>query len=73
MRLQILVEEMLEVAGDHVVLEGSVVGVLDGLHAGVECCLDIFGTVVDEQNTGEWGIERLGGVLVDGRLWLGEV
>lgn len=64
---------MLQVAGDHEVLEGSVVGVLDGLHAGVESGLDVVGSVVDEEDAVDWGLERLGGVVVDSRFWLGEM
>ncbi len=48
---------MLQFAADHVVLEGGLIGVLDGLHAGVEGGLDVVGTVVDEEDVVERGVE----------------
>ena len=60
-------------AGLHLVFEGGVVGVLDGLHAGGDGGGDVFGTVVDEEDVFGWGGEAFGGVAVDFGLGLGEV
>ena len=57
----------------HLVLEGGVVAVLDGLHAGGDSCDDVFWLVVDEENVGVWGAKAFGSVVVDFGLGLGEV
>ncbi len=49
------------------------VGVLDGLHAGVEGGGDVFGLVVDEEDVFGRSLEAFGGVLVDLGLGLGAV
>jgi hypothetical protein len=67
------VEKVVEVAGVHLALEGGVVEILDGLHAAGDGGVDVLGLVVDEEDVGSWGLERLGGVTVDGGLGFGEV
>ena len=57
----------------HLLLEGGVSGVLDGLHADGEGGFDVFGSVVDEEDVGGWGAETFGGVEVDGGFGLGEI
>jgi hypothetical protein len=62
-----------ETAGAHLLLEGGVVGVLDGLHADGECGGYVFGAVVDEEDVGGRSGEAFGGVEVDSGFGLGEV
>jgi hypothetical protein len=57
----------------HVVLEGGVVVVFDGLHAGGECGVDVLGLVVDEEDVFRWGLQALGGVAVDCGFGFGDV
>ncbi len=57
----------------HLALKGGVVGVLDGLHPGGECGVDVFDLVVDEEDVGGRGAHAFGGVAVDRRFGLGEV
>ena len=59
-------EEGVEAAGVHVLLEGGVSGVVDGLHADGEGGFDVFRAVVDEEDVGRWGAEAFGGVEIDG-------
>ena len=57
----------------HLLLEGWVSGVLDGLHAGGEGSGDVLGSVVEEEDVFGRGLEALGGVVVDLRFGLGEI
>ena len=57
----------------HLLLEGGVSRVLDGLHADGVGGRDVFGAVVDEEDVVGWGVEAFGGVAVDGGFGLGEV
>ena len=66
-------EEGGEAAGAHLLLEGGVVGILDGLHSGGEGGGDVFGAVVDEEDVGGGGGHAFGGVAVDGGFRLGDV
>ena len=62
-----------EAAGTHLLLEGEVVGVLDGLHANGEGCGDVFGAVVDEEDVFGRGGEAFGCVAIDFGFGFGEV
>jgi hypothetical protein len=66
-------KQVAEAAFDHLALEGRVVGVADGLHAGFDCGGDVFFSVVDEENVGGRGFKALGGVAVDFELGLGNL
>jgi len=57
----------------HVLLEGVMSRVLDGLHADSESGVDVFGLVVDEEDVGGWGVEAFGCVEVDGGLGLRKI
>ena len=48
----------------HLLLEGCVSGVLDGLHAGSDGGGDVLGSVVEEEDVFWGSLEALGGVLV---------
>jgi len=57
----------------HLPLKGGVVEVLDGLHASGVGGLNIFDSVVEEEDVGRRNIQAFGGVMVDGKLGLGDV
>ena len=57
----------------HLLLEGWVSGVLDGLHAGGEGGGDVLGSVVEEEDVFGRSLQALGGVIVDLGLGLGEI
>ena len=57
----------------HLLLEGWVSGVLDGLHAGGEGGGDVLGSVVEEEDVFGRGLKALDGVQVDLGLGLGEI
>jgi hypothetical protein len=57
----------------HLVLEGAMGRVLDGLHAYGQGCGDVFGLVVDEEYVFGGSVEAFDGVEVDGGLRFGEV
>ena len=64
---------MVEAAVAHLLFEGVVRGVLDGLHAGGESGGDVFGFVVDEEDIFRGGLKAFDCVAVDGLFGLGEV
>ncbi len=56
----------------HLLFEGLLGCVLDGLHADGVGGFDVFGAVVEEEDVGGWCVEALGGVEIDGRFGFGE-
>jgi hypothetical protein len=64
---------MIEAAVVHLLLEGVMRRVQDGLHADGESGFDVFSAVVDKEDVFGWGVEAFCGVEVDGGLGFGEV
>jgi hypothetical protein len=64
---------MVEAAEAHLLFEGVVRGVLDGLHADRESGSDVFGFVIDEEDIFWRSSKAFGGVAVDGGFGFGEV